>query len=169
MFIDWLEFMFHCLRYYLRLWILSTSLFYFFFLLKIMVAVWEMESGCHLPWRRLWKQIQTRADGLVLILGAHCMRCGPSSEPEEGSSRTSPPSWQLPVRLYLGKSLKTHVIIAKPTSGTSLVVQWLRLQASNAEGMGSIPGGGTKSPTRLKAKKLIIKHSLVNFPKSLVS
>ena len=30
--------------------------------------------------------------------------------------------------------------------GISLVVQWLKLQASNAEGTGSIPGQGTKIP-----------------------
>ena len=30
--------------------------------------------------------------------------------------------------------------------GTSLVVQWLRLHASSAEGAGSIPGQGTKIP-----------------------
>ena len=30
--------------------------------------------------------------------------------------------------------------------GTSLVVQWLRLHAPNAEGMGLIPGQGTKIP-----------------------
>ena len=30
-------------------------------------------------------------------------------------------------------------------SGTSLVVQWLRLHTSNAEGPGSIPGKGTRS------------------------
>ena len=30
--------------------------------------------------------------------------------------------------------------------GTSLVVQWLRLHAPNTEGLGSIPGQGTKSP-----------------------
>ena len=28
--------------------------------------------------------------------------------------------------------------------GTSLVVQWLRLQAPNTEGLGSIPGQGTR-------------------------
>ena len=32
------------------------------------------------------------------------------------------------------------------TFGTSLVVQWLRLPASDAGGTGSIPGGGTKIP-----------------------
>ena len=30
--------------------------------------------------------------------------------------------------------------------GTSLAVQWLRLQASTAGGMGSVPGLGTKIP-----------------------
>ena len=30
-------------------------------------------------------------------------------------------------------------------SGTSLVVQWLRLHAPNAGGLGSIPGQGTRS------------------------
>ena len=33
-----------------------------------------------------------------------------------------------------------------PCLGTSLVVQWLRLCAPNAGGMGSIPGGGTDIP-----------------------
>ena len=45
--------------------------------------------------------------------------------------------------------------------GTSLVAQWLRLCASNASGVGSIPGQGTKTPhatkhdqkTRTKKKK----------------
>ena len=32
----------------------------------------------------------------------------------------------------------------KSIAGTSLVVQWLRLQASTAGGTGSIPGQGTK-------------------------
>ena len=31
-------------------------------------------------------------------------------------------------------------------SGTSLMVQWLKLWAPNAEDVGSIPGGGTKIP-----------------------
>ena len=35
-------------------------------------------------------------------------------------------------------------IFLKPESGVSLVVQWLRLCASNARGEGSIPGQGTK-------------------------
>ena len=37
--------------------------------------------------------------------------------------------------------------VEKTVGGTSLVVQWLRLHASNAgAGVGSIPGGGTKIP-----------------------
>ena len=35
--------------------------------------------------------------------------------------------------------------IFKSTAGTSLMVQWLRLQAPNAGGLGSIPGQGTRS------------------------
>ena len=37
--------------------------------------------------------------------------------------------------------------------GTSLVVQWLRLHASNARVMGSIPGLGTKIPRCGEAEK----------------
>ena len=37
------------------------------------------------------------------------------------------------------------VKIKKKTGGTSLVVQWLRLCAPNAGGLGSIPGQGTRS------------------------
>ena len=46
-----------------------------------------------------------------------------------------------------------------PMSGTSLVVQWLRLCAASAGGLGSIPGQGTRShmpqlsATKLKKKK----------------
>ena len=37
--------------------------------------------------------------------------------------------------------------------GTSLVVQWLRLCASNAGGVGSIPGQGAKIPYASWPKK----------------
>ena len=36
---------------------------------------------------------------------------------------------------------------SKVMQGTILVVQWLRLCASSAGGMGSIPGWGTRVPT----------------------
>ena len=36
--------------------------------------------------------------------------------------------------------------LSKPRSGTSLVVQWLRLSVSTAGGAASIPGLGTKIP-----------------------
>ena len=43
----------------------------------------------------------------------------------------------------------------KPMTGTSLVVQWLRLRSPNAGGIGSIPGQGTRIPhaTRWGQKK----------------
>ena len=46
-----------------------------------------------------------------------------------------------------------------PSSGTSLVVQWLRPHASNAGGMSSVPGRGTKIPytVRCGQKKKGIK------------
>ena len=45
--------------------------------------------------------------------------------------------------------------------GTSLVVQWLRLYASNAGGAGSIPGWGTKIPHATGHK-----HSKITVPLS---
>ena len=36
--------------------------------------------------------------------------------------------------------------VKKQSSGSSLVVQWLRLCASSAGGVGSIPGQGAKIP-----------------------
>ena len=47
----------------------------------------------------------------------------------------------------------------KTAVGTSLVVQWLRLRASNAGGAGSIPGWGTTVPhaVRLGPPKKIFK------------
>ena len=40
---------------------------------------------------------------------------------------------------YMFDKVKTWCIV-----GTSLVVQWLRLHALNAGGIGSVPGWGTK-------------------------
>ena len=37
------------------------------------------------------------------------------------------------------------VLVKIVRAGTSLVVQWLRLHAPNAAGIGSIPGQGTRS------------------------
>ena len=39
--------------------------------------------------------------------------------------------------------------VKKQQQGISLMVQWLRLSAPNAEGLGSIPGWGTRSHVRL--------------------
>ena len=46
--------------------------------------------------------------------------------------------------------------------GTSLEVQWLRLCASNARGMGSIPGQETKIPTYGATKKKKKKVAIIN-------
>ena len=42
-------------------------------------------------------------------------------------------------------TLSTLYLKGTDSLGTSLVVQWLRLCASTAEGMGSIPGQGIKT------------------------
>ena len=58
-------------------------------------------------------------------------------------------------------------------TGTSLVVQWLRLHASNAGGMGSIPGWGTKIPHAMecgkKNTKKQTKKTLTGNPDSQLS
>ena len=46
------------------------------------------------------------------------------------------------------------------TQGTSLVVQWLRLSASSARGMGSVTGLGTKIPYALWYIQKLFKESL---------
>ena len=51
-----------------------------------------------------------------------------------------------------------RMAIIKKTTGTSLVVLWLRLRASTAGGMGSIPGWGTKIPhAKQRGKKNVYK------------
>ena len=44
--------------------------------------------------------------------------------------------------------------------GTSLVIQWLRLHAPSAEGLGSIPGQGTRS----SMLQLKIQHATAKIP-----
>ena len=44
-----------------------------------------------------------------------------------------------------GKQQMKKYLFKKIYEGTSLVAQWLRLQAPNAGGPGSIPGQGTRS------------------------
>ena len=39
-----------------------------------------------------------------------------------------------------------YSLVEMTSQGISLVVQWLRLHASSAGGLGSIPGQGTKIP-----------------------
>ena len=55
--------------------------------------------------------------------------------------------------------------------GTSLVVQWLRLCASSAEGPGSSPGRGTKNPHAVllrQKKKKKAKRKSTNLVKILL-
>ena len=49
--------------------------------------------------------------------------------------------WQTDIR---GERQRAKVLV-KNSCGTSLVVQWLRLCATNAGDQGSIPGQGTRS------------------------
>ena len=62
-----------------------------------------------------------------------------------------------------GKSKETFFLGGggqKDMNGTSLVVQWLRLHASNAGGVGLIPGLGTKSPHAARCgQKVIFIHN----------
>ena len=44
-----------------------------------------------------------------------------------------------------GTGHDAHLVLSNIISETSLVVQWLRLHAPNAEGLGLIPGQGTRS------------------------
>ena len=47
-------------------------------------------------------------------------------------------------------SRRAGEVLAKSVGGTSLAVQWLRLRAPSAGGMGLIPGWGTKIPHALR-------------------
>ena len=64
--------------------------------------------------------------------------------------------------LWVGGRKSNHL---KISPGTSLVVQWLRLHASNAGGPGLIPGQGTRSHMlQLKIPHAATKtwHSQIN-------
>ena len=53
------------------------------------------------------------------------------------------------------------LVLKDPTTGTSLVVQWLRLRAPNAGDLGSIPGQGTRSRMpQLKIMRAATKKTL---------
>ena len=56
---------------------------------------------------------------------------------------------RIPRRKGILPSRKKRVV------GTSLVVQWLRLFAANAEGAGSIPGQGAKIPPAMRCSQKI--------------
>ena len=50
--------------------------------------------------------------------------------------------------------MKIKMLHIKINVGTSLVAQWLRLRAPNAESPGSIPGQGTRSHMHAATKSL---------------
>jgi len=50
--------------------------------------------------------------------------------------------------------------------GTSLAVQWLRLHASNARGVSSLPGQGTKCPHAAAKKKMHRQKKMKIFRKT---
>ena len=67
-----------------------------------------------------------------------------------GSERLS----DFPKVTELDKGICTHQMDFKtPALGTSLMVQWLRLHAPNAGGLGSIPGPGTRSHMHATTKE----------------
>ena len=53
--------------------------------------------------------------------------------------------WHLCLQKNDVKRIRVHTAIREWITGTSLVVQWLRLYAPNAGCLGSIPGQGTRS------------------------
>ena len=60
------------------------------------------------------------------------------------------------------KSFKYKKFIFKKSAGrTSLVIQWLRLHSSNAEGKGLLSGWGTKSPHASQHKCVLNRFSCV--------
>ena len=50
------------------------------------------------------------------------------------------------IKMWYIYTMEYYSAIKKHVIGTFLVVQWLGLHASNARGIGSIPGQGTKIP-----------------------
>ena len=64
-----------------------------------------------------------------------------------------------PIPMPLHKDIVRSSVSHPPSTkklgilGTSLVVQWLRLHASKAVGIGSIPGQGTKIPHAVQPRK----------------
>ena len=54
----------------------------------------------------------------------------------------------------------------KPSAETSLVVQWLRLLSPSAGGMGSIPGGGTRSCMQQGEEDLVLSLVIRKSPKT---
>ena len=72
----------------------------------------------------------------------------------------------LPAALHRPLDLSTTPRSEQCKEGTSLAVLWLRLHASTARGMGSVPGWGTKILHATKwsqIKRIILKNAQVHF------
>ena len=62
---------------------------------------------------------------------------------------------------------RTNSGLRNDLSGTSLMEQWIRLRTRNAEGLGSIPGQGTRShmpQLRVRVPQLKIPHATTKDP-----
>ena len=84
--------------------------------------------------------------------------------PQHHSVRSNQSSWHRALASYASGTGVSSLWGAstspsKQNLGTSLAVQWVRLHAANAEGMGSIPGQGTKIPHAVKCSQKINNNS----------
>ena len=117
---------------------------------------------------------------VCFLFWPHCTACGilvprPGIEPgpQEWKHRvltTGPPGnshrWNKNIMLVEKKSKKNQKQMTLPFKlkayqGTSLVVQWVRLCAPNAEGLDSIPGRGTRSCMHAATKEFACRNQEV--------
>ena len=96
------------------------------------------------PWALVYlkspnKNQEAHSDPEPLSRSSPIQGCLEKKPQEAGKPKEVKSCWRPTVNSYRKEQMKI-------TWGTSLVVQWLRLHTSNAEGIGSIPGEGTKIP-----------------------
>ena len=71
---------------------------------------------------------------------------GPDSGIGQGKHKLNLGYWLISESRAVLRATKWWGHLKGTQEGTSLVAQWLRLRASNARGVGLLPGQGTKSP-----------------------
>ena len=100
-----------------------------------------------IPWSRKWQPIPVFLPGKSH--GQRLVGCSPWDCKESDMTEHTCTHGHLWGRLYMGVEWKWDIASKKHVtyhaSGTSLVVQWLRLCAAKAGGLGSIPAQGTRS------------------------